>query len=135
MKFVFEISRVRSFTSKTDERFDLSADASPSPSLSAAARLPDAAGLRPHAQRRDRQQGHQVQAPGGGVHLGALAGEDLQGQAPGQPGAAGPQAAQRGAQAEVHVQKGESSITVSSKERLRSTSAAAPLWIEQFQNS
>lgn len=75
-----------------------------------AAGLPDAAGLRPHPQRRDRQQGHQVQAPGGGVYLGALAGEDLQGEAPGQPGAAGPQAAQRGAQAEVHVQKGESRV-------------------------
>lgn len=82
-----------------------------SPSLPAAAGLPDAAGLRPHPQRRDRQQGHQVQAPGGGVHLGALAGADLQGQAPGQPGAAGPQAAQRGAQAEVHLQKGESAVS------------------------
>lgn len=68
--------------------------------------LPDASGLWPNAQRRNRQQGHQVQAPGGGVHLGALAGEDLQGEEPGQQGAAGPQASQRSAQAEVHLQKG-----------------------------
>lgn len=45
--------------------------------------LPDASWLRPHTQRRDRQQGYQVQAPGGGVHLRALAGQDLQGQEPG----------------------------------------------------
>lgn len=33
-----------------------------------------------NAQRRNRQKGHQVQAPGGGVHIRALAGPDLQGQ-------------------------------------------------------
>lgn len=74
--------------------------------------LPDASRLRPDTQRRDRQQGHQVQAPGGGVHLGALAGEDLQGEEAGEPGAAGAQAAQRGVQAEVHLQKGNGALPV-----------------------
>lgn len=68
--------------------------------------LPDATWLRPDTQRRDWQQGHQVQAPGGSVHLRALAGPDLQGEEPGQQGAAGPQASQYSAEAEVHVQKG-----------------------------
>lgn len=68
--------------------------------------LPDTSWLRPNTQCRDRQQRHQVQAPGGGVHFRALAGPDLQGEGPGQQRAAGPQAAQRGAQAEVHLQKG-----------------------------
>lgn len=39
--------------------------------------LQDAAGLRPDAQRRDRQQGHKAEAPGGSFHVGALAGQDL----------------------------------------------------------
>lgn len=75
-------------------------------SSSPKAGLQDAPRLRPDAQRRDRQQGHQVQAPGGGLHLGALAGSHLQGEGSGQPGAAGPQAPQRNAPAEVHLQKG-----------------------------
>lgn len=68
--------------------------------------LPDTSWLRPNTQRRDRQQGHQVQAPGGGVHFRALAGPDLQGEGPGQQRAAGPQAPECGAQAEVHLQEG-----------------------------
>lgn len=72
-----------------------------------AAGLPDAAGLRPDAQRGDREQGHQVQAPGGGLHLRALAGAHLQGEEAGEPRAPGPQAPrlQHHLQTEVHLQK------------------------------
>lgn len=70
--------------------------------------LPDSAGLRPDAQRRDRQQGHQAEAPGGSLHFGALAGQDLQGEEAGEPRPRGAQAeGRRHHQAEVHVQKGK----------------------------
>lgn len=74
--------------------------------------LQDASRLRPDAQRRDRQQGHQVPAPGRGVHIRALAGPDLQGQEAGQQGGAGPQTSERREQTEVHVQKGKGVFVV-----------------------
>jgi len=99
------------------------------PPIPPLAGLPHAAGLRPNAQRRDWQQGHQAAAPGGGLHLGALAGAHLQGQEAGEPGPRPARAAHhRRHQAEVHLQKGTGSASPRAPPTVTPPTRAGLMW-------